>query len=71
MLKNGAGSCNKLLRRYLHLQEYQCKELMNNYGLVTQKFKIITQPSQAENAANDLSTVKHSLIFLSFILRGC
>ena len=49
---------NKLLRRWLHLQEYQSKELMNKYGLTTQKFKIISNVNEAEKAAHDLSNIK-------------
>lgn len=45
----------KITRRFLNLQEFQSKELMNKFGLNTQKFKIISQVSEAEKAANDLS----------------
>ena len=45
-------------RRFLNLQEYQSKELMNKFGLVTQKFKIISEPSEAEKVARDLRKTK-------------
>lgn len=45
----------KITRRFLNLQEFQSKELMNKFGLNTQKFKIISAVSEAEKAANDLS----------------
>jgi hypothetical protein len=45
----------KITRRFLNLQEFQSKELMNKFGLNTQKFKIISAASEAEKAANDLS----------------
>jgi len=45
----------KITRRFLNLQEFQSKELMNKFGLNTQKFKIISAVSKAEKAANDLS----------------
>lgn len=45
----------KITRRFLNLQEFQSKELMNKFGLNTQKFKIVSAASEAEKAANDLS----------------
>lgn len=47
---------NRLTRRFLNLQEFQSKELMNKFGLVTQKFKIIKNVGEAEMAARELST---------------
>lgn len=49
---------NQISRRYFNLQEYQSKELMNKFGLSTQKFKIISNVSEAERAFNDLSNCK-------------
>lgn len=46
---------SRSIRRFLNLQEYQSKELMNKYGLITQKFKIISETCEAEKAAIDLS----------------
>lgn len=50
-----AKNLSKITRRFLNLQEFQSKELMNKFGLNTQKFKIISAVSEAEKAANDLS----------------
>lgn len=47
----------RLSRRFLNLQEFQSKELMNKFGLNTQKFKIIKNVSEAEKAVNDLSNL--------------
>ena len=46
----------RFTRRFLNLQEFQSKELMNKYGLMTQKFKIIKEIGEAERAAKELST---------------
>lgn len=55
MLKSRIVTINRIYCRWLNLQEYQSKELMNKFGLLTQKFKIIGNASEAEKAANDLS----------------
>ena len=55
MLNRRIFNLNRIHRRWLNLQEFQSKELMNKYGLITQKFKIVTNPCEAEMAANDLS----------------
>lgn len=54
--KSHSAIISRLTRRFLNLQEFQSKELMNKYGLMTQKFKIISEASQAERAAKELST---------------
>ena len=58
-LINGAKNSGffKVSRRFLNLQEFQSKELMNKFGLKTQKFKIIQNASEAEKAIKDLSNV--------------
>ena len=56
MLSKHLGS--KITRRFLNLHEFQSKELMNKFGLNTQKFKIISAAGEAEKAANDLSKRK-------------
>ena len=50
---------SRFTRRFLNLQEFQSKELMNKYGLMTQKFKIIKKVGEAERAAKELSTFIH------------
>jgi succinyl-CoA synthetase beta subunit len=37
-------------KRWLNLHEYQSKELMEKYGVKTQKFKVITTPREAMEA---------------------
>ena len=39
----------------LNLQEYQSKSLMKDYDVNVQQFHIVDKPSDALNAANDLS----------------
>jgi len=42
--------------RHLNLHEYQSKQLMEQYGVNTQKFKVVTSAPEAEAAAKGLST---------------
>ena len=64
MLKSRIVQLCRISRRWLNLQEYQSKELMNKFGLLTQKFRIIENVSEAEKAANELSK---RLIFYMYI----
>lgn len=59
-----AKNLSKITRRFLNLQEFQSKELMNKFGLNTQKFKIISAVSEAEKAANDLSKLDNVIIVI-------
>ena len=40
--------------RHLNLHEYQSKELMDQYGVSTQKFIIAKSPQEAGKAAREL-----------------
>lgn len=64
MLKSRIFQLNRINRRWLNLQEYQSKELMNKFGLLTQKFRIIGNASEAEKAANELSKLLTLCIFV-------
>lgn len=66
LTRQAKAQLNRVPRRWLNLQEFQSKELMNKYGLITQKFKIISNVSEAERAFNDLS--KRTLYISSFHL---
>lgn len=70
MLKSRIGifQLNRITRRWLNLQEYQSKELMNKFGLLTQKFKIIGNASEAEKAVNDLSKLLSFTFILMYII---
>ena len=45
----------KQFKRFLNLHEYQSKELMNRFGLNTQRFKVISTPEEASKATEELS----------------
>lgn len=66
MLTSRAAIISRITRRFLNLQEFQSKELMNKYGLITQKFKIIKQVSEAEPAAKELSSA-HYIMYVLYL----
>jgi len=41
--------------RFLNIHEYQSKELMDKYGITTQKWKLVTSADKAEEAARALN----------------
>lgn len=43
-------------RRCLHLHEYQSKELMNSFGINTQRFVVASAPEEAREKARQLGT---------------
>ena len=45
----------KVCRRHLHMHEYQSKALMTRFNISTQRFGVITAPSQAHTCAAALS----------------
>ena len=49
------GSVNSV--RYLNLHEHQSKELMKNYGVTVQEFKMATTPEEAGSIAKELGVV--------------
>uniref|UniRef100_C1L4E9 Succinate--CoA ligase [ADP-forming] subunit beta, mitochondrial n=1 Tax=Schistosoma japonicum TaxID=6182 RepID=C1L4E9_SCHJA len=44
---------NKTWKRFINLQEFQCKELMSNYGINVQKFIVVRNPSEVNLAKNN------------------
>lgn len=54
-------------KRFLNLQEYQSKKLMDQFGVRTQKWVIATTKAEAEKAVSaNLSTAPPYLVLLSF-----
>jgi len=45
---------NAVAKRYLNIHEYQSKELMDKYGLTTQKWRLVTSVEEAEAKAKSL-----------------
>lgn len=59
---------NRTFRRFLNLHEYQSKEIMANYGLNTQKFRIIQSVQEAREAAQSLAAPE--IVIKAQILAG-
>lgn len=53
LLKSKCG-INSLQVRNLNLLEYQSKDLLAKHGVTVQKFKLVTNPQEAENVAKEL-----------------
>ena len=52
------SSKNLLALRFLNIHEYQSKELMDKYGVKTQKWRLATTPKQARKGAEELGMHK-------------
>ena len=45
----------KQFKRFLNLHEFQSKELMNRFGLNTQRFRVIERVEETSKATQELS----------------
>ncbi len=54
----------KQFKRFLNLHEYQSKELMNRFGLNTQRFKVIENAQDSAKAAQELSKLEQFRLLL-------
>lgn len=44
---------NKIWKRFINLQEYQCKKLMSDHGINVQRFVLVRNPSEVDTAKNN------------------
>lgn len=58
-----------MFKRFLNLHEYQSKQLMADFGINTQRFKVIEAASETTTAAQSLSTydIKHHTDIFIFV----
>ncbi|XP_002131966.2 succinate--CoA ligase [GDP-forming] subunit beta, mitochondrial [Ciona intestinalis] len=65
------GSSHVACRRWLNLQEYQSKKLMENFDVNVQRFKVVESAADAKNAAQHiLDTNAKELVVKAMILAG-
>lgn len=66
-MHNMFNRLSRQFRRHLNLHEYQSKQLMNSFGLNTQRFKIIEAAEDVDQATRELSKKIVELLILIFL----
>ena len=65
-----AVAYNCLSKRYINLQEYQSKQLMEKNGLQIQKFRIVSDIEQVKNIIDDPSLKANEYVIKAQVLAG-